>query len=88
MQFHLFVIISFIEHNLHKIILNIYFDHTHIMCLYRVFSVYCTGYTLVDDCGRNIEGRTKGSGTKRGIDRKSTRLNSSHGGISRMPSSA
>ena len=37
------------------------------MCLYRVFSVYCTGYTLVDDCGRNIEGRTKGSGTKRGM---------------------
>ena len=44
-QSHLFVIISFIffmEHILHKIILNIYFDHIHIMCLYRVFSVHCT----------------------------------------------
>ena len=25
------------EHIFHKIILNIYFDHIHIMCLYRVF---------------------------------------------------
>ena len=47
MQFHLFVIISFIEHNFHKIILNIYFDHTHIRCLYRVFSVHWTDYMLV-----------------------------------------
>ena len=35
------------EHIFHKIILNIYFDHIHIMCLYIVFSVYCMGYTLV-----------------------------------------
>jgi hypothetical protein len=27
------------EHIFHKIILNIYFDHIHIMCLYKVFSV-------------------------------------------------
>ena len=49
-QFHLCVIISFIyfmEHIFQKIILNIYFDHIHIMCLYRVFSVFCTGYMLV-----------------------------------------
>ena len=31
----------------HKIILNIYFDNIHHMCLYRVFSVHCTGYMLV-----------------------------------------
>ena len=46
-QFHLFVIISFIffmEHIFHKIILNIYLDYIHIICLYRVF---CTGYMLV-----------------------------------------
>jgi hypothetical protein len=35
------------EHIFHKIILNIYFDYIHIMCLYRVFSVHCTDYTLV-----------------------------------------
>jgi hypothetical protein len=35
------------EHIFHKIILNIYFDHIHIICLYRVFSVHCTGYMLV-----------------------------------------
>jgi hypothetical protein len=35
------------EHIFHKIILNIYFDHIHIMCLYRIFSVHCTGYMLV-----------------------------------------
>ena len=29
-------------------ILNIYFDYTHIMCLYRVLSVHCTSYTLVN----------------------------------------
>ena len=49
-QFHLFFIISFIffmEPIFHKIILNIYFNHIHIMCLYKVFSVHCTGYTLV-----------------------------------------
>ena len=49
-QFHLFVIINFIffmEHIFHKIILNIYFDHIHIICLYRVFSVHCTSYMLV-----------------------------------------
>ena len=66
-QFHLFVIISLIEDNFHKIILNIYFDHTHIMCLDRVFSVHCTDYTLVDNYERNKEGRTKESATKRGI---------------------
>ena len=50
-QFHQFVIISFffflMKHIFTKIILNIYFDHIHIMCLYWVFSVHCTGYTLV-----------------------------------------
>ena len=49
-QFHLFVIIRFIffmENIFHKIILNIYFDHIYIMCLYSVFSVLCTGYILV-----------------------------------------
>ena len=49
-QFHLFVIISFIffmEHIFQKIILNIYFDHIHIICLYRVFSVHYMGYMLV-----------------------------------------
>ena len=43
-QFHLFVIISFIffmEHIFHKIILNIYFDHIHIICLYRDFFFLC-----------------------------------------------
>ena len=35
------------EHIFHKIILNIYFDHIYIMCLYRVFSMFCTGYMLV-----------------------------------------
>ena len=35
------------EHIFHKIILNIYFDHIHIMCLDRIFSVHCTGYMLV-----------------------------------------
>ena len=48
-QFHLFVVINFIfltEHIFHKIILNI-FDHRHIMFLYRVFSVFYTGYMLV-----------------------------------------
>ena len=35
------------EHIFHKIILNIYFDHILIICLYRVFSVHCTSYTLV-----------------------------------------
>ena len=37
----------FIEHIFHKITLNIYFDHIHIMCLYRVFFVHYTGYMLV-----------------------------------------
>ena len=37
----------FYEHIFHKIILNIYFDHIHIMCLYRVFSMYCIDYMLV-----------------------------------------
>ena len=37
----------FMEHIFHKIILNIYFDHIHIMCLYRVFPVHCTPYTLI-----------------------------------------
>ena len=49
-QFYLFVIISFIffmEHTFHKIILNIYFDHIYIICLYRIFSVLCMGYMLV-----------------------------------------
>ena len=49
-QFHLFDIISFIyfmEHIFHKIILNKYFDHIHIMCLYRVLSVHYTDYMLV-----------------------------------------
>jgi hypothetical protein len=49
-QFHLFVIINFIlfmRHIFHKIILNIYFDHIHIMCLYRDFSVHYTGYMLI-----------------------------------------
>ena len=49
-QFHLFVIISFIffmEHIFHKIILNIYFAHIHIMCWYKVFSILCTDYMLV-----------------------------------------
>ena len=49
-RFHLFVIIRFIffiEHIFYKIILNIYFDHIHIMCLYRIFSVLFTGYMLV-----------------------------------------
>ena len=49
-QFHLFVIISFIfffKHIFHKIILNIYFDHIHIMCLYKIFSVHCMSYMLV-----------------------------------------
>ena len=27
------------EHIFHKIILNIYFDHIHVICLYRIFSV-------------------------------------------------
>ena len=27
------------EHIFHKIILNIYFDHIHIICLYKNFSV-------------------------------------------------
>ena len=35
------------EHVFHKIILNIYFDHIHIICLYRIFSVLCTDYMLV-----------------------------------------
>ncbi len=40
------------EHIFHKIILNIYFDHIYITCLYRVFSVLCTSYMLVkDNCG-------------------------------------
>ena len=52
MQFLLFVIINFIffiEHIFHNIILNIYFDHIHIMCLYRVFSCIAQviTYTLV-----------------------------------------
>ena len=42
-----FSFIFSMEHIFHKIILNIYFDHIHIMCLYRVFSVLCTGYMLV-----------------------------------------
>ena len=70
MQFHLFVIISFIEHNFHKIIMNIYFDHTHIMCLYRVFSVHCMGYTL-DDYGRNKGGWDKeGYGTRVKVEKE------------------
>jgi hypothetical protein len=49
------------EHIFYKIIMNIYFDHIHIICLYRVFSVHCTGYMLVyikgkgkDKLGYNI----------------------------------
>ena len=38
--------IFFMEHIFPKIILKIYFDHIHIMCLYRVFFVHCTDYTL------------------------------------------
>jgi hypothetical protein len=44
------------EHIFNKIILNIYFDHIHlIMCLYRVFSVHCThtGY-IVDETKNNL----------------------------------
>ena len=40
---------------------------------------------MVDDVGQNVDG-SKGNGTN--IDRKSTRLNSSHSQQSRMPSSA
>ena len=35
------------EHIFYKIILNIYFDHKHIIRLYRIFSVFYTGYMLV-----------------------------------------
>ena len=42
------------------------------------------GGRLVDD----VKDLEAGNGIERGIDRKSTRLNSSHSEISRMPSSA
>ena len=45
----------FMEHIFYKIILNIYFDHIHIMCLYRVFSVLCTDYMLVIYKNRRYE---------------------------------
>ena len=45
--FYFYLFIFFMEHIFYKIILNIYFDYIHIMCLYRVFSVFCTSYILV-----------------------------------------
>ena len=40
------------------------------------------------ECGESVEREWRDKGPTGGVDRKSTRLNSSHPSISRMPSSA